>query len=102
MNPVAGRRDFQTERVHVAANELFRTGHGQTWLEFAHISGDEARKHALDRHAEMSSLQRQITAEFLDKCLPSIEKKTTVWITKNTFQKGSHEGVRMQDCVTDY
>ena len=87
MNPVAGRRDFQTERVHVAANKLFRTGHGQTWLEFAHISGDEARKHALDRHAEMSSLQRQITAEFLDKCLPSIEKKQQFELLRTHFKK---------------
>lgn len=78
MNPVSGRRYFQTECVHVTTDKLGRTGYGQTGLEFAHIGGDEAGKHALNRHAKMLGLQRQISAEFLNKSLIRQSRKTTL------------------------
>ena len=72
--PVTGRRYFKTKCVHVTPDKLGWTGYGQTGLEFAHVSGNEARQHTLDRHTKMLGLQRQIAAKFLDKCLKKKKK----------------------------
>lgn len=56
MDPIARGRYFKTEGFHVTMDKLGGTGYGQTGLEFTHICGHEARKHALHRHTNMLSL----------------------------------------------
>ncbi len=53
----------------MTVDELLRTRHGQTGFEVSHIGGHESRKDALDVDSQMSALDAQITAEFLDKSL---------------------------------
>lgn len=69
MHPVAGGRDFKTKRIHMATYELGRAGHCEARFEATHVRSDEAWQNALNSHAKMLGLQRQIPSEFFNESL---------------------------------
>lgn len=69
MHPIAGRRHFKSQCIHVSSDELFRTWHGHAGLETAHVGCHKGRQDALNCHADVLCLESEVSAKFVDERL---------------------------------
>lgn len=73
MDPIAGRKGFQTQGLHLASNEISRQRSfvGRS-LDSRHISGHKTGQNALNGDSKRSVLDSKILAEFVNKSLSNI------------------------------